>query len=377
MRMRLLTGMILALLISMPAAATAKSPNILLIFADDQRADTIGAWGNEHIKTPNIDSLVNSGTSFRNNYCFGGDSGAVCIPSRAMLHTGRTWMHSNHQMKGEVTLGELLRSQGYRTFATGKWHNGKEALLRSFENGKNVFMGGMCDHLKVPISNIENGDLVSKGQQPNSFSSTLFADAVIEFLKSPREDQPFFAYLAFTAPHDPRNPPEAYREMYYQKRPPLPENFLPQLDFDNGSLVIRDEVLAAWPRDPNVIRDQLSEYYGLVTHMDDQIGRVLKALDETGERDNTIIVYAADHGLAMGSHGLLGKQNLFEHSMKCPLIFVGPGIPAGKSSEAFSYLLDIYPTLCGQLGVAPPERVEGKDLSGIIAGKSSKVRESV
>ncbi len=373
---RLLFGLILVLIASTTARA-AEQPNILFLFADDQRADSIGAWGNPHIQTPHIDSLVKQGFSFRNNYCFGSDSGAVCIPSRAMVHTGRTWMHSNHQMNGEVTLGELLRKNGYETFGTGKWHNGGPSLLRSFDRGENVFMGGMCDHTRVPISEIVDGKLVSHGIQDGEFSSEQFADAAVKYLQTRDEKKPFFAYVAFTAPHDPRNPPEKFRKMYYSKRPPLPENFLPQLNFNNGSLVIRDEMLAAWPRDPKVVSEQLCEYYGLVSHMDEQIGRILKALDETGERDNTIIVYAADHGLGMGSHGLLGKQSVFEHSMKCPLIFVGPGIPRNESSEAFSYLLDIYPTLCSLLGIEAPDRVEGESLAGIWKGETESVRETV
>ncbi|MCG6155103.1 sulfatase-like hydrolase/transferase [Rubinisphaera margarita] len=373
---RLLLGLIL-MLFATTSVEAAERPNILFLFADDQRADAVGAWGNPHIQTPHIDSLVKQGYSFRNNYCFGSDSGAVCIPSRAMVHSGRTWMHSNHQMKGEVTLGELLRKNGYETFGTGKWHNGGPSLLRSFDRGENVFMGGMCDHTRVPISEIVDGKLVSHGIQENEFSSEQFADAAVKYLQTRDEQKPFFAYVAFTAPHDPRNPPEKFREMYYSKRPPLSENFLPQLNFNNGSLVIRDEMLAAWPRDPKVVSDQLCEYYGLVSHMDEQIGRILKALDETGERDNRIIVYAADHGLGMGSHGLLGKQSVFEHSMKCPLVFVGPGIPKNESSEAFSYLLDIYPTLCNLLGIEPPDRVEGESLAGIWKGETSSVRETI
>ncbi|HCS54986.1 sulfatase-like hydrolase/transferase [Rubinisphaera sp.] len=370
----LIVGLTLGLTKTVQAA---DKPNILFLFADDQRTDTIGAWGNPHIQTPNIDSLVEQGFSFRNNYCFGSNSGAVCMPSRAMVHSGRTWMHSNNNMDGEVTLGELLREQGYQTFTTGKWHNGRNSILRSFEHGQNVFMGGMSDHTRVPLSDIQDGQLISRGIDKDGFSSEQFADAAVSFLKTQKGEQPFFAYVAFTSPHDPRNPPEKYREMYYKNRPPLPENFQPQLDFNNSNLIIRDEMLAAWPREKSVISDQLCEYYGLITHMDEQIGRILKALDETGQRENTIIVYSADHGLGMGSHGLLGKQSVFEHSMKAPLIFVGPGIPQGKSSEAFTYLLDIYPTLCGQLEVKAPARVEGKSLSGIIKGEQKSVRDSI
>ncbi len=361
-----------------PVAAgdDAARPNILLLFADDQRADTVGAWGNPHIETPNIDSLVRRGFSFRQNYCFGSNSGAVCVPSRAMLHTGKHWMHSNNQMDGETTLGQLLRGQGYRTFATGKWHNGARSILRSFEQARAVYMGGMCDHTQVPLQDIVDGGLTNK-RIGDGFSSQLFADAAIGFLEQQTGEKPFFAYVAFTAPHDPRQPPEPYRARYYARRPPLPVNFLPQHPFDNGFLTGRDESLAAWPRTREVISDQLCEYYGLITHLDQQIGRVLDALRRSGQADNTIIIYAADHGLAMGSHGLLGKQSVYEHSMRCPLVFAGPGIPEGKSTSAFSYLLDIYPTVCGLTGTMPPAGLDGHNLSGLWEGTTEAVRDAV
>ena len=328
-------------------------PNILFLFADDQRADTIRAWGNELIDTPNLDRLAAEGWSFRRNYVFGSNSGAVCVPSRAMVLTGRSWMRSPNRMEGVPTLPRLLESAGYRTFITGKWHNGEEALLRAFDRGTAIYLGGMADHTQTEVQDIENGGMVRR-RVGESFSSELFADTVIEFLDeqaaataSGESEQPFFAYVPFTAPHDPRQPPPEYRERYYERNLPLPPNYMPQHPFDNGALILRDENLAAWPRAEEVIRDQLAEYYGLITHLDEQVGRILDALDENGQAENTIVVYAADHGLSVGSHGLLGKQNLYEHSMRCPLIIRGPGIPHG-TTDAFTYLYDLFPTLLAQ-----------------------------
>lgn len=374
--MRSAFGLALIIASAIASASASDRPNILLLFADDQRADTVGAWGNSHISTPNIDSLVKRGFSFKRNYCFGSNSGAVCVPSRAMLHTGKHWMHSNNQMNGETTLGQLLRREGYTTFATGKWHNGPQSILRSFEQGRAVYMGGMCDHTRVPLQDIVDGKLVNK-RFGEGFSSTLFADAIVEFLESNKSEKPFFAYAAFTSPHDPRQPPEPYRQKYYDNRPPLPSNFLPQHPFDNGFMTGRDESLGAWPRTKELVSDQLAEYYGMVEHMDAQFGRVLHALEESGKAENTIVVYAADHGLAVGSHGLLGKQSVYEHSMRCPLVFSGEGIPAGKSTDAFSYLLDIYPTLCSLTGAKSPAGLDGKDLSPIWRGTRNKVRDEV
>ncbi len=320
------------------------------------RADTIAAHGNPHIKTPNLDKLAAEGFSFRGNYIFGGNSGAVCMPSRAMLMSGKSWFHVDTvSLKGVKLLPELLGENGYQTFGTGKWHNGQQSWLRAFQRGKTIMFGGMSDHSKVPVRDLGPDGKLTAQRTGEKFSSELFADSVIEFLQNQDGKQPFFAYVAFTAPHDPRMPPLSFREPYYRNLPPLPANFLPQLPFDNGMMKGgRDENLAAWPRTEAVIRDQLAEYYGMITHLDEQIGRILAALKQSGQANNTLIIFSADNGLALGSHGLLGKQNVFEHSMRVPLIFAGPGVPRGKSTTAFTYLLDVFPTLCDTLGLEPP-----------------------
>ena len=353
-------------------------PNVLLLFADDQRADTISAHGNPHIQTPNLDALVREGFSFRQNYCFGSNSGAVCVPSRAMLMTGKTWLRSNNQMKGEILLPRWLARHGYATFATGKWHNGEASLLAGFDSGKNLYLGGMSDHTQVYLQDIVSDHQMGNKRIGRGFSSELFADAVIDFLNHQEPSDPFFAYVAFTAPHDPRQPPEADRESYYSARPPLPTNFLPQHPFDNGHMQGgRDENLAAWPRTKEVISDQLCEYYGMITHLDRQVGRILKTLENSPHRGNTIVIYAADHGLAMGSHGLLGKQSVYEHSMQCPLIIRAPGIPRGGATTAMTYLLDLYPTICELVGIDVPDDLDGKSLRPLWNDSSAEVRDSV
>lgn len=368
------------LLLASPAIAADKArPNILFLFADDMRADTIAAHGNPHIKTPTLDQLAARGFSFRGNYVCGGSSGAVCVASRAMLMSGKVWLQIDPNMlKGEKLLPELLQEHGYATFGTGKWHNGQPSWLRSFERGKTVMFGGMSDHTKVPVRDLGADGKLTAERFGEKFSSELFADSAIEFLKSHDGKQPFFAYVAFTAPHDPRQPPLEFREPYYKSLPPLPANFLPQLPFDNGMMQGgRDENLGAWPRTEKMIREQLAEYYGLITHLDGQIGRILKTLEETGQADNTLIIFTADNGLALGSHGLLGKQSVFEHSMRTPLIIAGPGVPQGKSSTAFTYLFDLFPTLCDVLKIEPPTGLSGKSLQPIWTGKEAKVRDTV
>ncbi|MBS0202687.1 MAG: sulfatase-like hydrolase/transferase [Planctomycetes bacterium] len=359
--------------------SAADKPNILFLFADDMRADTIAAHGNPHIRTPILDQLAASGFSFRGNYVMGGDSGAVCVASRAMLMTGKSWLNvETTTLKGATLFPELLQQHGYVTFGTGKWHNGQPSWLRAFQRGKTVMFGGMSDHTKVPVRDLGPDGKLTPVRTGEKFSSELFADSAIEFLQTHDMQKPFLAYVALTAPHDPRQPPLSFREPYYRSLPPLPPNFLPQLPFDNDAMQGgRDENLGAWPRTEGMIRDQLAEYYGLITHMDEQIGRILAALRQTGQADNTIVIFAADNGLALGSHGLLGKQSVYEHSMRTPLIISGPGIPHGGSTRAFTYLLDLFPTLCDVLAIHPPAGQEGASLRPIWEGKAERIRDSI
>jgi len=219
-------GLLVVLLCSTSLAGRAAPPNILFLFADDMRADTIAAHGNSHIQTPNLDRLVAEGFSFRGNYIFGGNSGAVCVPSRAMLMSGKTWFRvDTASLKDAKLLPELLGENGYVTFGTGKWHNGQPAWLRAFQRGKAILFGGMSDHTKVPVRDLGPDGKLTAERVGEKFSSELFADSAIEFLKTHDGVKPFFAYVAFTAPHDPRMPPLAYREPYYRRLPPAAAEF--------------------------------------------------------------------------------------------------------------------------------------------------------
>jgi len=362
---------------------TKAKPNILFLFTDDQRFNTLGALNNPAIKTPNMDRLVRNGTVFTHAHIMGSMSGAVCMPSRAMLMTGRTLFHI--QGKGEgipeehTMLPELLRANGYTTFGIGKWHNGPAAFNRAFASGAKIFFGGMSDHLHLPVSHYDPTGAYPKEERypAEGFSSEVFSDAAIAFIEGQAGKGPFFAYVSYTAPHDPRMAPKAYADMYPPDAIELPENFMPEHPFDNGELRIRDEKLAPFPRTPDVVRQHIAAYYAMITHLDAQIGRVLDALDATGQADNTLIVFAGDNGLAVGQHGLLGKQSLYDHSVRVPLIFCGPGIPQGQVSDALCYLLDIFPTLCDRLGLAIPASVDGKSLYPLFADLKGCVRDSL
>ncbi|MCH7871089.1 MAG: sulfatase-like hydrolase/transferase [Planctomycetes bacterium] len=361
------------------SAAPKDRPNVLFLLSDDQQWNAIGALGNTHIKTPNLDRLVARGITFSRTYCMGSWSGAVCLPSRAMLMTGRTLWRVNGKLDGLVTWPETLKNHGYATFFAGKWHNGTESFARSFTHGGHIMFGGMSNHLRVPVFRFDADGKYPKENKftADKFSSELFADDAIAFLETYDADRPFFAYVAFTAPHDPRMAPAPYAAMYDPDTIPLPANFMPEHPFDNGELRIRDEMLAPFPRTPKVVRQHIAAYYAMITHMDAQIGRILDALKKSGHDDDTIIVFASDHGLALGQHGLMGKQNMYEHSLRAPLIIAGPGIPAGKRTGALCYLLDIFPTVLDLLNIPIPKSVAGRSLKPVIAGEQDTLRRTI
>ncbi|RTE55086.1 DUF4976 domain-containing protein [Arenibacter aquaticus] len=364
-------------------------PNILFLFTDDQRYSTLGALGMDEVLTPGMDGLMAAGTTFTNAYILGAPHGAVCSPSRAMLMTGRHYFNlepnvyaqfsvpdSLRGKSNKLTFPEYFRANGYTTFATGKQHNGKDWVERGFEVGKAVYMGGMTKHFGTKVKDFSTNTGWSKPYaDKEKFSSELFADAAIDYIEKYQADQPFLMYVSFTAPHDPRTAPQEFHELYPQENITLPENFMDGHPFPIADMKIRDEKLAAFPRTEKEIRQHISDYYAMISATDAQIVRILEALEKSGEAENTIIVFSGDNGLAVGQHGLLGKQSVYEHSIKVPLIFGGPGIPKNKKKDAFAYLHDVFPTLCGLTDLEIPSSVQTKDLTPVLMGEQEKVRE--
>ena len=390
--MRVLSFIIAALIISNSAVAQQKksrAKNILIIYSDDHSYRALGVAGNTDVLTPNLDKLAKSGLMFTQAHVMGGHQGAVCIPSRAMLLTGRYV----NRLPGDgstipdsiVSLPEVLRTQGYNTYHTGKWHSDKASHSRMFSTGGDIFFGGMHfpkfggqEHPTVYLYDSTGVYDEKRKRTSDTYSTTLYADHAIQFLSSTTaKAKPFFCYVAFTSPHDPRTPPNKFSRMYDPAKIPLPANFLIKHPFDNGDLNVRDEQLLPVPRDPDAIKKDIALYYGMVSEMDAQVGRILETLEKSGLKENTLIVFAGDNGLAVGQHGLLGKQNLYEHSIRVPMILSGPGVPMNKKTDGFTYLSDITPTIIDYLQLPRPSSVEGRSLLPVIQDPSKKVRSSI
>jgi arylsulfatase A-like enzyme len=291
-----------------------------------------------------------------------------------MLLSGRSLAQIDEKLLKHQTWPHAFGAAGYATFAAGKWHNGPPSIPKSFQQAKALFVGGMANPLKAPTSDmLPTGKLTPSKISPKHLCEEA-TDETLAFLKSQDGKQPFFSYLAFDGPHDPHIVPDDFPVKYDVASIPLPPNFLPQHPFDNGEMVVRDEQLLKWPRPEADVKQMLSEYYRYISFLDVQVGRVLDAVDASPYAANTIIVYAADSGVARGSHGLIGKQNLYEHSMRVPLIVAGPGIAADKRSEALCYLFDVLPTLGKLCGVATPSGSNGREFAAVLKDPSQSAR---
>ena len=365
-------------------AADEPKPNILFIFADDQSYETIQALGHTDIDTPNLDRLVERGTTFTHAYNMGSYSPAVCIASRTMLITGNTlWRAPQHAANAQRAAGRLwpqrMAAAGYETYFTGKWHIATEAA-QSFDHAVNI-RGGMPAQVPEgynrPISGRPDPWSPSDPKfggfwQGGKHWSEVLGDDSVGFLEHAAEsDKPFFMYLAFNAPHDPRQSPQEYVDRYPLDRIAVPESFLPEYPYNESigsGRTLRDERLAPFPRDEHAVKVNRQEYYAIITHMDTQVGRILDALETSGQADNTWIFFTADHGLGVGHHGLMGKQNMYDHSLRVPFIVNGPGVAAGAKIDDPIYLQDVMATALDLAG-ADREGVEFQSVLPLLAGE--------
>lgn len=381
------------------AVAEEERPNILFLLADDQRPDTIGALGNPRIETPNLDALVAAGMTFSRATC----SYPICVVSRAEMMTGMhgwengvTGMRGAGLAEGVSFWGDALAAVGYETGYVGKWHTSGRPSTRGWGEAFGLFGSGggkwwkegQVDWKGFPITGyrgwiFQTDDGKTKfpemgvGVTPDI--SEKFADAALEYLETPGrgETKPWFLQVNFTAPHDPLFIPPGWEGKISGEAMEVPENFLPEHPFDHGNFSGRDEALMHWPRTRAAVKDVLRVYYSVIEDMDLQIGRILEALEKSGQLKNTYVIFSSDHGMGVGSHGLRGKQSMYEHTINVPLIIAGPGIEAGSRTEAQVYLRELYPTTCDLVGATIPEAVTAKSFAPVLKGEKTEHHEAI
>lgn len=386
-----------------PAQIPAK-PNILFILTDDQAVDTIAALGEAipgsvTVQTPNLDRLARSGTAFRNASNMGAWNGAVCVASRSMLNTGRfLWPAEaaekgkyQREIKGGRFWSQRMRAAGYDTYMAGKWH--VEAPAATLFDHLGTVRPGMPGSRASAYQRPREGEPDVWQPWDESLGgywkggrhwSEVLADETSGFLKSAaKSDKPFFMYIAFNAPHDPRQAPRSFVERYPADQLGLPPNFKPLHPLHEAmglgpatDQALRDEALAPFPRTEHAVRVHRREYYALVTHLDAQIGRILDTLREQGLAEKTVVILTSDHGLAVGRHGLMGKQSMYQHSMRVPFVIAGPGIPAGRVIDTRIYLQDAMATSLDLAG-ADASGVDFKSLRPLLRGDSAEPYDAV
>jgi choline-sulfatase len=373
------------------ARADEKRPNILFIIVDDQSPFDLQIYDPDSpLQTPNIDRLASEGMVFDGAHHMGAWVGAVCTPSRHMVMSGRTVWHipgkagrkNNPQMGNsslvppdlaDNTMAAVFNRAGYATMRTCKKGNSYEAANQQFTVRHDASKRGGTD---------ETG-------------SAWHAEQVLNYLnerETSNDADPFLIYFGFSHPHDTRDGKPELLAKYgavnhkdkntippaHPKQPALPINYLPEHPFHHGHPNLRDEVAVSgvWRRrDERTIRNELGREFACCENIDIQIGRVLKKLESMDELDNTYIFYTSDHGIAIGRHGLQGKQNLYEHTWRVPFVVKGPGIQPGSRVLGNIYLLDVLPTLCDLASIPAPKTVEGISFKPVLAGEKQTVRE--
>jgi choline-sulfatase len=382
---RQLALIIVLLLICGPASA-ADQPNILFLYADDMTFTAIRELGNKEIQTPNLDRLAKSGTVFTHAYNMGGFHGAVCVASRTMLVTGQTLWRAkaaDDRMKKNQDVGTLwpqwMDAAGYETYLTGKWHIKTDPAAR-FDHVAHV-RGGMPETVPEAYNRPLDGKPDPWSPSDPKFGgfweggkhwSEVVADDAIGFIDDAKgRKKPFFAYVAFNAPHDPRQSPKSFIDRYPLNELAMPKSFLPEYPWKDAigvDVKQRDGSLGPYPRTEHAIRVHRQEYYAIITHLDEQIGRILDHLERAGQAESTYVFFTADHGLAVGEHGLMGKQNLFDHSVRVPFLARGPRFKAGQRLSTPILLQDVMPTSLELAGAPIPKTVEFKSLLPVADG---------
>lgn len=366
------------------------APNVLLVVSDDQRPDTIHALGNAVIETPTLDRLVASGTSFTRAY-----SGyPICYASRAQILTGTPAFKALAKYPGSAvnpqlaTMAATLQKAGYHTCYTGKWHNDGHPMQRGYTTTSGLYSSGGAKGVTQPdiddrgrpltgyrgwtFKDADNKAELDKGVGLQPDNSRHVAEGAIQGIQNAPKDKPWFVHVNLAFPHDPRMWPAGMKNRYDAAKMVLPVNFAKDHPFDHGNRGGRDEVLLPIPRVESEVKEELALYYAMITDLDAQLGRIIAALPDS---ENTIIIFTADQGLALGSHGLLGKQNEYEHSICSPFIISGPGLPKNERSAALINLSDIFPTLCDLAGIATPHTVQSKSLVPLLRHQTNRIHD--
>ncbi len=370
-------------------------PNVLFLFADQFRFDAIRENGNEVVKTPNLDRLVREGVSFTKAYT----PAPICVAARCSMHYGqypiRTDCYENTPMPTDdrVSYVEALTRGGYRTHGIGKCHFLPDSYaLRGFESRQYQEELGFKDMSREDYLN----DLIKNGfdyaiephgtrsemyyiPQPSRMPQRLhptqwIGDQSVKFLEEVDKERPWYLFSSFIHPHPPFAPPSPWHKLYRSENMPLP--YLPEgyeaLQTFNNTISNRSKYKNRGT-DEHLLRTLKAYYYACVSFVDYQVGRILDALERTGQKENTVIIFASDHGEFLGDYGTFGKRTMHDPSTHIPLIISGGGFEGGKQCDVPVSLVDIAPTLLELCDVDGSDmKLDGVSLVDVYRGKTDR-----
>lgn len=376
-------------------------PNVILIVSDQHRRDASACYGNEIVKTPNIDKIASCGMKFTRAYC----PSPLCAPSRAAMLTGRYPCHSGalyHKVNGldpgydpltgisyGETIARALKREGYQTAAIGKMHVHGETSENDlgFEQRENRYYTYRYAQYeaRIGIENVRkyNGegypDHYNTCNRPTELTDLQMYDAVTvecvrKYLAQLDEAKPLFLHVGLEKPHPPWWAETRFHEMYDPEHIPLPQTRLEQNqkgahpdvpEWQRGPLKISDEQ----------VRASIAAYYANVSSMDEKVGQILDALHDSGRLKNTYLIYLSDHGDNLYEHGMVEKHCFYEGSVGIPLIIAGPGIAPGVESKQLASAVDLYPTILDLLGIPQMYVSDGISLKETLEGGACKERE--
>lgn len=374
------------------AISTHKRPNIVFILADDHNIQSISSYGSNLIKTPGIDRLAKEGMRFTN--CFTINS--LCAPSRAALITGK-YSCVNGVLKigdqldeKQETFPMILQQSGFQTALIGKWH------LETEPQGFNYFsvLPGQGQYFDCPMKqkgypwlNGNKGGIPTKG-----YITDVITDQAIDWLKQTNSEKPFMLMINHKAPHTPHSYPEKYSGLYASHDLPVPKTFDDDFGGKNAGLkdgnagfsrldhIYPDHFTEKIPSGMNIVDYKMwafqaffKGYLRLVASLDDNIGRLLKYLDESGLSENTIVIYTSDNGFFLGEHGLFNKMWMYDESIRLPLIVRYPHVvKAGSVNKDLVSILDFAPTLLEFADIKIASTLQGSSIKPLLVDKKPK-----
>jgi arylsulfatase A-like enzyme len=390
---------ILGLLAHATHAADPTRLNIVFLLADDLRQDALGSYGNGEVHTPHLDRLAARGARFTRATC----SYPICAVSRTEMFAGRLMLAADLargpagglKFSNAWTLYPAhFKQLGWRTIYTGKWHVSGTPWLDGFTETAGLYSAGggppgvratvpktvtgrtVTGYSGYTFKNDKNEPQLQYGVGLTPDTDRIMTDQALAAIER-SAGSPFLLQVNFTAPHDPLHWPAGKENSHDFRRTSLPKNFRPAHPFETGNVKGRDELVLPPPREQDDVKKERAIYFAQVENVDAQVGRIVGALEKAGVLEQTLIVFTSDHGLALGSHGLMGKQNQYEHSINVPLILAGPGVPRQQTLTAQCYLRDLYPTLCDLTGVTTPASVLAKSLVPVLRDAQTEIYDEI